>query len=118
MFANVTVLAGAPVDVVTVPRTAVTFSLYGNSVYVAKEGPAKEGAQPGQASAQAGGPEHTAERRFVKTGQEREDRVAIASGLKAGEVVVTTGQLKLNPGASISIDNSQAPKRPEERPKQ
>jgi membrane fusion protein (multidrug efflux system) len=118
MFANVTVLAGDPVDVVTVPRTAVTFSLYGNSVYVAKQTSAKDGAQAGQESAQAGEPGHTAERRFVKTGQERDDRVAIASGLAAGDVVVTTGQLKLNPGASIRIDNSQVLKRPEERPKQ
>ena len=40
MFANVTVLVGAPRDVVTVPRTAVTYSLYGDSVYVVKPAPA------------------------------------------------------------------------------
>ena len=34
MFANVAVLAGAPAKVITVPRTAVTYSLYGDSVYV------------------------------------------------------------------------------------
>jgi membrane fusion protein, multidrug efflux system len=118
MFANVTVLAGDPVDVVTVPRTAITFSLYGNSIYVVKEASAKDGTQPAKASAQPAGAGHIAERRFVKTGQERDDRVAIASGLAAGEMVVTTGQLKLNPGASIRIDNTQVPKRPEVRPKQ
>jgi membrane fusion protein (multidrug efflux system) len=48
----------------------------------------------------------------------REDRVAIASGVAAGEMVVTTGQLKLNPGASIHIDNSQPLVRPESRPRQ
>ena len=47
MFANVTVHAGEPVDVVTVPRTAVTYSLYGDSVYVVKPAPAKEGQAPG-----------------------------------------------------------------------
>jgi membrane fusion protein (multidrug efflux system) len=114
MFANVTVLAGDPVDVVTVPRTAVTFSLYGNSVYVVKEAPTKDAAPPSQPA----GRERVAERRFVRTGAERDDRVAITSGLKAGEEVVTTGQLKLNPGASILVDNAQAPKRPEERPRQ
>ena len=116
MFANVTVLAGEPRDVVTVPRTAVTFSLYGDSVYVAKSAPAKEG------EAQAAAPETSetlvAERRFVRTGEMREDRVAISSGVVAGELVVTTGQLKLNPGASIRIDNSQPLVRPEPRPKQ
>ncbi len=51
MFANVTVHAGQPVDVVTVPRTAVTYSLYGDSVYVVKPAPAKEGQAQGQAAA-------------------------------------------------------------------
>jgi membrane fusion protein (multidrug efflux system) len=118
MFANVTVLAGDPADVITVPRTAVTFSLYGNSVYVVKEAPPKEGAQPKSAPGQPAEPQRIAERRFVTTGQEREDRVAVTSGLSAGEEVVTTGQLKINSGASIHVDNSQAPKRPDERPKQ
>jgi membrane fusion protein (multidrug efflux system) len=116
MFANVTVLAGQPRDVVTVPRTAVTFSLYGDSVYVAKAAPAKDG-EAQAATPEAGAP-LLAERRFVRTGEMREDRVAIASGVAAGELVVTTGQLKLTPGASIHIDNSQPLVRPEPRPKQ
>jgi membrane fusion protein (multidrug efflux system) len=57
------------------------------------------------------------ERRFVTTGQVRDDRVAVTSGLKAGEVVVTTGQLKLNNGGHVKIDNSQALKPPAELPK-
>jgi len=116
MFANVTVLAGEPRDVVTVPRTAVTFSLYGDSVYVAKPAPAKAG--EAQASTAEASQPLVAERRFVRTGEMREDRVAISSGVAAGELVVTTGQLKLNPGASIRIDNSQPLVRPEARPKQ
>ncbi len=48
----------------------------------------------------------------------REDQVAIVSGLQAGEQVVTTGQIKLNPGVAIRIDNSQPLTRPEDRPKQ
>ena len=125
MFANVTVHAGEPADVVTVPRTAVTYSLYGDSVYVVKPAPAKEGqAQAQGAGAQAGEaqkpaePALIAERRFVRTGPVREDRVAITSGLQAGEEVVTTGQIKLNPGAAIRVDNSQPLTRPEDRPKQ
>ena len=117
MFANVTVLAGEPKDVVTVPRTAVTFSLYGDSVYVAKPAPAKDGEAQAAAAGNAAVP-LIADRRFVKTGEMREDRVAIASGVAAGEEVVTTGQLKLNPGASIHIDNSQPLVRSEPRPKQ
>ena len=121
MFANVTVLVGEPADVITVPRTAVTYSLYGDSVYVVKPAPAKEDkAEPAAASGQPPAPEPAlvAERRYVRTGQVREDRVAITFGLAKGEEVVTTGQLKLNPGASIRIDNTQPLNRPDQRPKQ
>jgi membrane fusion protein (multidrug efflux system) len=126
MFANVTVLVGEPSDVVTVPRTAVTYSLYGDSVYVVKQAPANDGkpsAADPTAAAAAPAPPPTeptlvVERRFVRTGQVREDRVAITFGLTAGEQVVTTGQLKLNPGASVRIDNTQPLNRPAERPKQ
>jgi membrane fusion protein (multidrug efflux system) len=60
----------------------------------------------------------TAERRFIKTGPAREDRVAVISGVSAGEQVIATGQLKLNPGATIRIDNTQPLKPIEPRPKQ
>ena len=121
MFANVTVLLGEPRPVVTVPRTAVTYSLYGDSLYVVKEAAkAEDKGTAGQAAASPAGGERRliAERRFVKTGQARDDRVAIVSGIQAGEEIVTTGQLKLNPGAAIRVDNAQPLVRPEERPKQ
>ena len=44
MFANAAVLAGEPKDVVTVPRTALTYTLYGDSVWVVKEGLAEPAA--------------------------------------------------------------------------
>src|SRR5262249_19729523 len=118
MFANVTVLVGNARPVVTVPRTAINYSLYGDSLYVVKAvEPSAEGAQggPGQATAAtaAGERKLVAERRFVKTGQARDDRVAIVDGIKVGDEVVTTGQLKLNPGAAIRIDNAQPLIRPE-----
>ena len=114
MFANVAVLAGEPAEVVTVPRTAITYSLYGDSVYVVKP----EAATAGKAEPAAGGESvYVVERRFVTTGQVRDDLVAVTSGLKAGETVVTTGQLKLNTGGHVKIDNSQALKPPPELPK-
>jgi len=112
MFANVAVLAGAPKNVVTVPRTAVTYSLYGDSVYVLKR---KED-QPAPAK-----PEdtvYTVERRFIKTGQVRDERVAVTTGLAAGDQVVTSGQVKLTNGALVRVDNSQALVAPATRPLQ
>ncbi len=125
MFANVTVLVGNPHQVVTVPRTAVSYSLYGDSLYLVKAATPPAGdddAKAGQAKAAAasatGERKLVAERRFIKVGQSRDDRVAIIDGVAAGEEVVTTGQLKLNPGAAIRIDNAQPLVRPEERPKE
>ncbi len=114
MFANVAVLAGAPATVVTVPRTAITYSLYGDSVYVVEPEAAKEGEAEPKAAAEK---VFVVERRFVTTGQVRDDLVAVTSGLKTGEVVVTTGQLKLNNGGHVKIDNAQALKPPPELPK-
>jgi membrane fusion protein (multidrug efflux system) len=119
MFANITVLVGNARTVITVPRTAVNYSLYGDSLYVVKVVEPSADSGPGQAGAATKAERKLlAERRFVKTGQARDDRVTILEGLKADEEVVTTGQLKLNPGATIRIDNAQPLVRPEARPKE
>lgn len=91
MFGNVSVLIGEPRSVVAVPRTAVSFSLYGDSVYVVAP------------DEKAGGDALRAERRFVRTGDTRGDSVSITEGLKAGERVVTEGQIRLQPGARVKI---------------
>ena len=113
MFANVAVLAGKPQEVVTVPRTAITYSLYGDSVYAVKSAPAEKGPD-----GKTDEPKLIADRRYVKTGQVLDERVAILSGVALGDQIVTTGQLKLNPGAAIRIDNTQPLVPPEVRPKQ
>ena len=135
MFANVAVLAGRAKEFVTVPRTAVTYGLYGDSIWVVKEGaPEPAAAPPPTASAEPvasavaadaaptgsvpAEPKLTVERRFVRVGPTESDRVAILEGVKNGEQVVTSGQLKLQPGATIKVDNSGALKPPAELPKQ
>ncbi|MNC75823.1 Multidrug resistance protein MdtA [compost metagenome] len=59
-----------------------------------------------------GQPELIAERRFVDTGERRDGLVVISKGLKAGEQVVTAGQLKLTQGASITISPDKTLKPP------
>jgi membrane fusion protein (multidrug efflux system) len=54
----------------------------------------------------------------VRVGQSRGDDVAILEGVKEGEQVVTSGQLKLHPDAPVRIDNSQPLTPPTVRPKQ
>ncbi len=135
MFANVAVLAGSAKDFVTVPRTAVTYGLYGDSVWVVKESTPEPAPAPTPtaavepvvtpAAADAAPtiaipaePKLTVDRRFVRVGPTEGDRVAILEGVQAGERVVTSGQLKLQPRATIQVDNSSALKAPAELPKQ
>ena len=119
MFANVAVLEGKPKELVTVPRTAVTYGLYGDSVWVAKESPPEpeKTASVGDATP-VPTPQLTAERRFVRVGASQGDEVAILEGVKAGEQVITSGQLKLHPDTAIKIDNSRPLTPQAERPKQ
>ena len=94
MFANLYVVAEQSEPSIVVPETAITYTLYGNSVYVINE------------QADEDKPEDKrliAERRFVETGERRDGRVVILKGLKAGEQVVTSGQLKLDNGAHVAI---------------
>lgn len=114
MFANVSVQSGDEEEVVTVPRTAVSFSLYGDSVYVVKKG---EGPAEGGEGDNTAEPELTADRRFVRVGATQNGRITILEGIEAGETVITTGQLKLKPGARIRINNEDKLERPEERPR-
>lgn len=91
MFAILEVDLGLDRQVVTVPETAITYALQGDTIYVVQ---GKDG----------GG--MTAVARVVETGGVRAGQAAILSGLEAGERVVTVGQNKLYRGVSILIDDS------------
>ena len=114
MFANLTVTTGASADVLTLPRTAIVYSLYGDTVFVVKTAPASppasqtvkagEGANAAPAAPAAGG--LVVERRFVHVGAARGERIAIQDGVKAGEQVVTAGQIKLQDHSQVVIDKA------------
>lgn len=99
LFARVAVQLPAETQVIELPATAVVYSPYGNSVYVVVE----------KADAAGGAKQLVAEQRFVTTGDKRGDRVSVLTGLKAGEQVVTAGQMKLRNGAPVTINNSVVP---------
>ena len=63
-------------------------------------------------------PQLTAERRFVRVGASQGDEVAILEGVKAGEEVITSGQLKLHPDTAIKVDNSRPLTPQAQRPRQ
>lgn len=100
MFANLQVLLPQSPPQVVVPETAITYTLYGNSVYVISEKKDKDGQVVKNDQGQA---ELMVERRFVATGERRAGQVVLLKGLKAGEQVVSSGQLKLDNGAHVAI---------------
>lgn len=98
MFARAALQLPAEQDVLSVPDTAIEYSIHGDSVYVISKQQPKEGAAPG-----AGGDQLMVTRALVKTDGRLGDRVIIRSGLKSGDLVVTAGQLKLHDGAAVQI---------------
>jgi membrane fusion protein (multidrug efflux system) len=95
MFVHTEVETGKPRQLLTLPSSAITYNSYGASVFVV-------------ASPKQGGGK-IVHQVFVTTGPTRGDQVAVLTGLKPGETVVTSGQLKLSPGAAVKIDNSVQP---------
>ena len=96
LFAKVQVILPKIQNVITLPQSAITYSLYGNSVYiVVTKGRDKKG-----------NPELIAVQKYVKVGDRRDNVVAITEGIKAGDLVVTAGQIKLHPDAVVKINNT------------
>lgn len=98
MFGTVTVSTGKPQHYLTLPQTAISFNPYGEIAYIVKE----------SGKDKKGEPLLIATQRFVTVGETRGDQIAVLKGLKAGEMVVTSGQLKLKNGSPVKINNSVA----------
>jgi membrane fusion protein (multidrug efflux system) len=89
MYASLDVLLPGHSKKITVPAGAITFNLYGESVYVVD---------------QTGG---TVQQVTVETGAARGNSVIIEKGLKAGDLVVVAGQLKLSNGSKVKVVEGQ-----------
>lgn len=100
MFANLDVLLPGEQERVVVPESAITYTLYGNSVYVISE---KKNAEGQLEKGQDDQPQLVVERRFVETGERRDGKVVVQKGLEPGERVVTSGQLKLDNGSHVAV---------------
>ena len=106
MFATTSVVLPDKPPVITVPETAVDYTLYGDSVYLLNE--KKE--EDGKTSL-------TVTRTFVQTGNRVEGRAEILKGLKEGDRVVAVGQLKLQPGSAVTISTNPTPPIPAKPPR-
>ncbi len=99
MFATVTVVLPNKESVRAIPASSVLYAPYGDSVFVVDE----------KQDAKSGKTEKVLRQQFVRLGTTRGDFVSVVSGLKEGEVIVTSGVFKLRPGEAVVIDNTLAP---------
>ncbi|MCK1476010.1 efflux RND transporter periplasmic adaptor subunit [Bradyrhizobium sp. 197] len=88
-FVNASIQSVLLSDVVTVPSSAVQQSTSGSYVYAVR-------------------PDMSLEQRPVKVARVASDTTIIASGLSAGDTVVTDGQYSLKPGQKVSLLPSDA----------
>ncbi|HLZ68160.1 MAG TPA: efflux RND transporter periplasmic adaptor subunit [Aliidongia sp.] len=99
MFATAFIETGTPQQFVTLPQTAITYNAYGSTVYLIDD----QGKDAkGQAKLQA-------RQTFITVGETRGDQVAVLKGVKAGDQVVTAGQVKLRNGSPVVVNNSVVP---------
>lgn len=93
MFAVLEVDLGDRQQVITIPETAMTYALQGNTVFVI------EPTEDGQLTATA---------KVVRAGNVRDGKIAVLEGLEAGDKVVSVGQNKLYRGVRVVVDESVA----------
>ena len=106
MYVEVQASTGRDREVIEIPATAINYAPYGDSVYVVTDlkdpnGKTYKGVR----------------QQFVKVERSRGDQVAVISGLKDGEEVVSGGVFKLRPNAAVQVNNSiQPPNNPAPKP--
>ena len=94
MFADISLNSQRQLPVVTVPETSIFYNIYGEAIYVLELQPATEGVAEADNRLAA---------RQVNVLYRRDGIAGVKSGLVAGDVVVTSGQLKLYPSLRVSI---------------
>ncbi len=98
MFVQTTVMFGHADSVIALPASAVSYAPYGDSVFVVT------GLKDPKGASYKG-----VIQRFIKVGENRGDQIAVLSGVKAGEEVVTSGVFKLHNKAAVLVNNSVRP---------
>lgn len=95
MFGEIKILLSQQQPALVIPQTAVVYTLYGNSVFVISK-PKDE----------AGKTSDVTNQRYIDLGERQGADIVVTKGLTEGETVVTSGQLKLQNGMTVQIDNS------------
>lgn len=99
MYATVEIETDKPQKLLTLPQSAIAFNAYGSTVFVLEEAGKDD----------KGKPKLVAQQTFVTTGPSRGDQIAVLTGVKEGQTIVTAGQIKLRNGTAVVVDNSVQP---------
>ncbi|MDQ6997049.1 MAG: efflux RND transporter periplasmic adaptor subunit [Mariprofundus sp.] len=99
MFVKLSVMNGQSKRYLSLPQTAISYNAYGATVFLARKSKQSTAAKPVL----------EAQQEFVKTGPVRGDQVAVVSGVHKGDLVVTSGLMKLKNGTPLIIDNTVQP---------
>lgn len=102
MFVSVELMLREKVSVIQIPISAVEYAPYGDTVYVIEANRAPQGNESVNES-------FNVRKQPVKLGEKRGDVVALISGLKAGDEIVSSATFKLRPGAAVVINNEVLP---------
>ncbi|WP_058388344.1 efflux RND transporter periplasmic adaptor subunit [Legionella cherrii] len=100
MFTRVEVETGAKESHLTLPQSAISFNPYGDIVFLVKQSDQKD---------KNNKPILVVKQVFVTVGETRGDQIAVLKGLHEGDIVVTSGQLKLKNGSHVLINNKIQP---------
>ena len=98
MFVKTNVGLGSAEPAITIPTSAIKYAPYGDSVFIVEDVTGPKGQKYLGVRQQ-----------FVKLGNSRGDQVAVLTGVKPGEVVVTSGVFKLRTGAAVNVNNKVQP---------
>lgn len=98
MFVQTEVVLGPGQAIVALPASAISYAPYGDSVFIVAELKGEDGKTY-----------RGVRQQFVKLGAARGDQVAVLSGIKPGDEVVTSGVFKLRNGAAVQINNKVRP---------
>jgi len=99
MFVGVQVVLPSKDTVIPIPQTAVLYAPYGNSIFTMEDGKDEK----------TGAAIKVAAQHFVRLGRKQGDYVAVVSGVKDGDVVITSGLFKLRPGVHVTVGKEAGP---------
>jgi membrane fusion protein (multidrug efflux system) len=98
MYVEAQLAQGARMPVIALPVSSISYAPFGDSVFIVEDVKGPDGKSY-----------RGVRQQFVKLGGARGDLIAVVTGVKPGEEVVTSGVFKLRPGAAVTVNNAIQP---------